>query len=138
MKRTHIIGIIVIAVAIGAIISTMVDASTYVTFEEAISHPNSRVTVVGQLNKQKELIYEPEVNPNLFSFYLVDKDGEERQVDFSGAKPQDFERSEQVVVIGKMQGEVFMASKLLMKCPSKYNDGKPGEMQEFEAVSTPA
>ena len=40
-------------------------------------------------------------------------------------KPQDFERSEQIVLIGKVQGDEFHASDILMKCPSKYNDGKP-------------
>ena len=38
------------------------------------------------------------------------------------AKPQDFELSEQIVLTGKMQGDVFMASDMLMKCPSKYKD----------------
>ncbi|MCB0428956.1 MAG: cytochrome c maturation protein CcmE [Flavobacteriales bacterium] len=134
MKKTHIIGIIVIALAIAAILSTMVDAGTYVNFGVAKEHPGTNFHVVGVLNKEKELIYEPEVDPNLFSFYLVDKEGKECKVNFNGAKPQDFERSEQVVIIGKMNGEEFSASKILMKCPSKYNNGKPGEMQEFTAA----
>jgi cytochrome c-type biogenesis protein CcmE len=37
-------------------------------------------------------------------------------------KPQDFERSEQIVLTGKMRGEDFVASDMLMKCPSKYKD----------------
>jgi cytochrome c-type biogenesis protein CcmE len=39
---------------------------------------------------------------------------------FNGSKPQDFERSEQIVLTGKMIGNEFHASKILMKCPSKY------------------
>lgn len=38
------------------------------------------------------------------------------------AKPQDFERSEQVVLTGKMDGDEFVATEILMKCPSKYKD----------------
>ena len=38
------------------------------------------------------------------------------------AKPQDFEKSEQIVVTGKMAGDEFMASDVLLKCPSKYKD----------------
>ena len=30
-----------------------------------------------------------------------------------------------IVLKGKMQGDVFEANEILMKCPSKYNDGKP-------------
>ena len=41
---------------------------------------------------------------------------------FDGA---DFQKSEQIVLIGKMQGDAFHANDILMKCPSKYNDGKP-------------
>ena len=36
MKKTHIIGIIIIALAIGIIMTTAGDASTYVSFSEAI------------------------------------------------------------------------------------------------------
>ena len=38
------------------------------------------------------------------------------------AKPQDFELSEQIVLTGEMRGEAFVASDMLMKCPSKYKD----------------
>jgi cytochrome c-type biogenesis protein CcmE len=47
----------------------------------------------------------------------------------NGAKPQDFERSEKLVLIGKMENDTFYASKILMKCPSKYNNN----MVEVEA-----
>jgi cytochrome c-type biogenesis protein CcmE len=52
---------------------------------------------------------------------------------FNGNKPQDFERSEQVVIKGKMQGTAFQADEILMKCPSKYNDGSEG-LKEFKAA----
>ena len=41
------------------------------------------------------------------------------------SKPQDFEKSEQIVLIGKIKDDVFHANDILMKCPSKYNDQKP-------------
>jgi len=80
------------------------------------------------------LEYNPEENANLFGFYLVDRNGTERKVVFKGTKPQDFERSEPAVIIGKMNGEVFNADKILMKCPSKYNDGSEG-LKEYKAES---
>ena len=133
MKKSHIIGIILIAVAIGAIMSTVSNTSEYVSFSQAEETPGKEFHVVGQLNKEKELMYDPAIDANLFSFYLVDNDGAERKVNFRGTKPQDFERSEQVVLIGYAEGGEFEAEKILMKCPSKYNEGQPGEMQEFTA-----
>jgi len=133
MKKTHIVLIIVIALAIGAIVSSIADASTYAQFSVAENNPNQEFQVVGELNKNKEIEYSPSENANLFSFYMVDKEGTERKVLFQGAKPQDFERSEQVVVTGKFADGNFHADKILMKCPSKYNDGKAGE--EFTEVT---
>ena len=124
MKKAHLVGIVIIAVAIAVIIGTIADSSTYATFSEAAKYSGVEVHVIGQLNKERELIYNPEENANLFAFYLIDKDGEERKVLFNGTKPQDFERSEQIVLSGKINGDVFIASKILMKCPSKYNNGK--------------
>ena len=132
MKKSHIIAIIIIAVAIGAVLSTVADSSTYVTFEKAAENPGREYHVVGQLNRDRELNYDPEVNANLFSFYLIDEKNTERKVVFNGSKPQDFERSEQIVITGKMKGDDFIASKILMKCPSKYT-GNEAQIQEFEA-----
>jgi cytochrome c-type biogenesis protein CcmE len=135
MKKTHIIAIIVIAIAIGAILSTVSDSSTYSNFSEAKENPGKEYHVVGQLNKEAEMTYDPEVNANLFAFSMIDNNGEEQRVHFAGSKPQDFERSEQIVLVGKYQNDTFQASKILMKCPSKYNDGQEGELQEFTAES---
>ena len=127
MKKTHIILIVIIAIAIGAIFTTLNNTSTYATFTEAANEPDSEFHVVGKLEKEKEMVYEPTINTNLFSFYMTDNNGKECKVNLHKSKPQDFERSEQIVIIGKMQGQDFDASDILMKCPSKYNDGKPQE-----------
>lgn len=127
MKKIHIIGIVIIAIAIGAIFTTLNNTSTYASFTEAAQEPDNEYHVVGKLNKEKEMVYEPKVDANLFSFYMIDNKGTERKVILHKNKPQDFERSEQIVIIGKMEGDEFHASDILMKCPSKYNDGKPQE-----------
>ena len=127
MKKVHILGIILIAVAIGAIFTTLNNTSTYADFTEAAKDPGSEFHVVGKLNKEKEAVYEPKVDANLFTFYMIDNKGVECKVILHKNKPQDFERSEQIVLIGQMQGQTFEASDILMKCPSKYNDGKPEE-----------
>ena len=128
MKKIHIIGIVLIAVSVGVIISTIADSSTYSNFEEAAQNPDTDFMVVGQLNLEKEMNYDPEISP-YFSFYLIDGQGVEEEVKFKGNKPQDFERSDQVVITGRYEDGNFMASKILMKCPSKYNDGSSVEVK---------
>lgn len=121
MKKSSIIGIIIIAFAIAMIIGTYTDSSTYSTFSDAKEN-NTEMYVVGYLNKDKDLVYEPTVDANHFSFFMYDNENVECKVIFRGAKPQDIERSEQIVLTGKMVGDEFHASKILMKCPSKYNE----------------
>ena len=126
MKKIHILGIVIIAVAIGAIFTTLNNTSTYASFSEAAKEQGSEFHVVGKLNKTKEAVFDPKVDANVFTFYMIDNKGMESKVVLHKNKPQDFERSEQIVLIGKMQGNEFQASDILMKCPSKYNDtGKP-------------
>jgi len=122
MKKSHIIAIVIIAIAVGAILSTLADSSTYASFNSAAEHPNKSYHVVGKLNKEKQQEYNPQEDADIFTFYLVDKDNVEKKVVLHKARPQDFEKSEQIVVIGKMQDENFIASDILMKCPSKYNN----------------
>jgi cytochrome c-type biogenesis protein CcmE len=125
MKRSHIIGIILIAIAIGAIFASLGDASTYATFSAAQNNEGKEFHVVGKLDKSKEMVYQPEKDPNIFVFYMKDSDSTERKVTLHQGKPQDFEHTEQIVAIGKCVGNEFHASSVLMKCPSKYVDKKP-------------
>lgn len=122
MKKSFIIAIALIAIAIAAILSTVADSSTYANFSTAIEHPKKEFHVVGKLNKDKGEEYHPEINANLFSFYMTDNEGKECKVILNKTKPQDFDKSEQIVIIGKMAGDEFHASDVLMKCPSKYNN----------------
>lgn len=121
MKKVYLAAIILIAGGIFMLSSIAKDASTYATFEDAI-RSGKRVKIAGQLSKDKEMVYDPEVDPNYFSFFIKDTKGEEKKVILAAAKPQDFEQSEQIVLTGKMAGDDFIATDLLMKCPSKYKD----------------
>lgn len=131
MKKSSIFGLVTIAIAIAVIISTYSNSSTYSSFTEAKSS-GSELQIIGHLDKKKELYYDAAKNANFFSFYVTDKKGDECKVIFTGTKPQDFERSEQIVLTGQMVGSEFHASKILMKCPSKYTQDKV-EFSEFKA-----
>lgn len=133
MKKSSIVGIIIIAIAICVIISTYADSSTYGDFTDAKTN-DTELHVVGQLNKEKQLFYNPQKDANYFAFYMKDNKGQECKVVFNGSKPQDFERSEQIVLTGKMVGNEFHASKILMKCPSKYTKDQI-EVKEVRAAA---
>ncbi len=124
MKKLHILGIIIIAVAIGVIFVSLKNTSTYADFTEAIANPGKEYHVVGKLDKSQPLIYEPRINPDEFLFSMIDNKGMVKRVVLHKSKPQDFEKSEQIVLIGQMEGENFHANDILMKCPSKYNEGQ--------------
>lgn len=129
MKKSHIIGMIVIALAIGILMTTAGDASVYVSFKEARERAetgnDTKVHVVGRLKKDPQghivgLQYDPLLDPNYFAFTLIDTLQIEQKVVYFNPKPQDLERSERVVITGNMQNDVFVADKILLKCPSKY------------------
>jgi cytochrome c-type biogenesis protein CcmE len=123
MKKSSIMGLLVIAIAIAVIISVISKSSSYSTFSEA-KKISSELSIVGHLDKQKELYYDAAKDANYFSFFVKDNKGQECKVVFTGTKPQDFEKSEQIVLTGQMVGNQFHASKILMKCPSKYTQDK--------------
>jgi cytochrome c-type biogenesis protein CcmE len=121
MKKTHIISFAVIAVAVGILISASKDVTTYANFSQA-SQSGDRVKLIGQLVKDRPVEYNPEKDADFLSFWLRDDAGEVRLVELHAAKPQDFERSESIVLTGEMRDDRFAASEMLLKCPSKYKD----------------
>ena|ERR1700679_3716523 len=123
MKKSSIFGLVVIAIAIGVIVVIYAGASTYGSFNDA-KQSESVLRVVGKLDKQKALYYDAAKDANYFSFYVKDKNNEECKVVFRNTEPQDFEKSEQIVLTGQMVGNEFHASEILMKCPSKYTPDK--------------
>ena len=127
MKKSHIIGIMVIAIAIGIILTTAGDASSYVTFEEAKRRGSdgdrSKIHVVGKLKKTESdevMDITPSKDQLSFTFVMLDENEAEQKVFYPNPIPQDFDRSEQVVVVGSYQKDLFVADKILLKCPSKY------------------
>lgn len=129
MKKTHILGIIVIAVAIIVIISTAGDASAYVNFEDALEMyedgNKNKIHVVGSLKKDTSgEVVGIQSSPDMlsFKFTMIDENNVEQVVFHPNPMPTDFLRSEQVVVVGGYENNKFVADKILLKCPSKYQE----------------
>lgn len=131
MKKSHILIIVVIAAAIGIIVTTAGDASTYVTFEQAYQMASSgskkSIHVVGELKKDESgdiVGIMPGPDRVSFSFIMLDEQKREQLVQYNQPMPTDFTKSEKVVVVGSYRGEAFVADKILLKCPSKYEEQK--------------
>ena len=120
----QIIALLVIAAAVAVLISMAGEFSQYTDFSAALEAPEQNHQIVGHLSlgSGKEVVYNPKEDPNVFYFYMKDRQGMEKKVKCLQEKPNHFERSEQIVLTGRMQGELFVAHDIQMKCPSKYQD----------------
>jgi cytochrome c-type biogenesis protein CcmE len=111
--------------------TTADDASTYVTFDQAYqlasNGSKNSIHVVGELKKDAEghvVGIMPGEDRVSFSFIMIDENKKEQLVIYKEPMPQDFTHSEKVVVIGSYSGDTFIAEKILLKCPSKYQEQK--------------
>ena len=133
MKKSHIIGLVVIAICVAIVMVTAGDASSYVTFREAqemaTAGQDKMIHVVGQLKKDArgEIVgLNPAPDKLSVSFIMVDQEGKEQQVFYNEPMPSDLVRSEQTVVIGSYHDDMFVADQILLKCPSKYQEEEIG------------
>ena len=121
MKKTYILALVMVIVATALVLTAGGEVAPYANFEKATETGES-VKLVGSLVKDKPMVFEPLKDPNKFSFFLEDQEGNEREVILLKGKPQDFEMSESIVLTGRMDGDVFIAKDIQLKCPSKYKD----------------
>ena len=131
MKKTHIIALVLIAVAIAVLISFMGDVTTYDTIAVAKQKPGTAVTLVAKVDKSFPMEYDPVKNPNYLSFTALDTLGNSIKVVYHNAKPTDMEKSERIVLKGSVQGDHFECKDILLKCPSKYKDDKNATKQNL-------
>jgi len=110
-------GIIIIAVIIFGALSFIESNVEYVGFEKAKT-AHKKVQVKGVWMRERNSAFD--ANTGIFSFSMKDDDGIIQSVQYKGAKPNNFELAEMIVVKGKYDDDNFMASEILTKCPSKY------------------
>ncbi|MCG8341113.1 MAG: cytochrome c maturation protein CcmE [Cytophagales bacterium] len=105
------------------------DASAYVTFQEAKAMAEKgkkkRIHILGKLKRDEARgivgikMYGEKVS---FSFIMVDEDEEEEEVFYNAPIPPDFTHAEKLVVAGSYKKGRFVAKKIFLKCPSKYQE----------------
>ena len=122
MKKTHIILLVLIAFAIVILISYTGDLSSYETIGSAKQKQGKFLNLIVKMDKTVPVQYDPIKDPNLLKFGVQDSLGGKINVVFHNTMPTDMEKSERLVLKGKVQGEVFECSAIVLKCPSKYKD----------------
>ncbi len=124
MKPKLVLGIIAIIAFTSLLMMNFSESiSTYTDFETASEMKSAHVP--GTWDNTQEYGFSKETME--FTFYMKDEAGEVRRVIYPRPKPNNFEEADRLVVIGEMRNNVFYASEMLMKCPSKYNNADPSE-----------
>lgn len=135
-KTKFIVGGVVIALAVIYLIYTGVQSSSayFLTIDELVAKgvamENRQVRVSGMVDAEtidfnnKELI---------LAFNITSETGMPMHVVFNGPQPDQMREGAEAIVEGKFDGSTFQAQTLLLKCPSKYEEGTIEEIQ-VEAV----
>ncbi|MBC7903426.1 MAG: cytochrome c maturation protein CcmE [Gemmatimonadaceae bacterium] len=132
MKRTHIILLVFIAAAIAALVSFTGNLTTYETVASARQKEGKFVRLIAKVDMSQPIEYDPRKNPNYMAFTAIDTLGQSTRVVYLNSKPTDFEKSERLVLNGKMTNGQFEAKDMLMKCPSKYKDDPNNAKKNLE------
>jgi cytochrome c-type biogenesis protein CcmE len=140
---TNIIGLVVIVAAMGfGLKSLTTNLVPYIPFaqakaEGAVSGRPKTVQVMGGLEKDSVVV---EGGTLLFTLVEKEKDGkpggETIRVRFKGQSGPNFKEAIEVTAIGhyEIQPEpIFIADKILTKCPSKYQGVEKTEQKEYRA-----
>lgn len=122
MKKTHIALLVgIMAMIIGLVVYSS-DFSTWDSIESARKKQGKFVHLITRLDTTRPVEYDPAINPNLLIFHATDSLGGSTRVIYKNSKPTDFEKSESIVLKGRMREDHFECSDMLLKCPSKYKD----------------
>jgi len=122
MSRLNIVVILMVAVLLGTLFSVFTTNSESVVFARAFAEPGIEFKVSGTLDSEHPVVYDPLQDVAETRFHMRDKDGEVQEVLLRKAKPTGLEQSESIDLYGKVVDGEFIATDMLMKCPSKYNE----------------
>lgn len=65
----------------------------------------------------------------ILAFDVTSDTGERMHAIFNGPKPDQMREGAEAILEGKYDGEIFTAQSLLLKCPSRYEEGTIEEVQ---------
>lgn len=135
MKKLHIFLLIAVAVGIAVMASFVGDLTTYDTIASARQKEGKFVHLIAKLDRSQPVNYDPVANPNYCAFTIVDSLGQTSKVISNKPKPADLDKSERIVLKGRMRADGFYCDDILLKCPSKYKDDVNAASKELPTAS---
>jgi cytochrome c-type biogenesis protein CcmE len=118
--------VLTVAVSLAAMLAIsvtfMVNANPYVDVDQALSNGGDGLHLLGTI--QKSTVHSDPIKREI-SFDVVDAKGKTMHVDYHGEAISNMGEAEKVVAIGYVKNGQFLSNKLLIKCPSKYDDKRP-------------
>ena len=109
-------GVLAVLAAGGLAAVFVANASPYLTISEVATAEGAGLHVAGDLDKST-------LRQNLSkreSTFTIRDQGQSLKVVYRGKPQPNIANATKVVVIGKMEAGQFVASDMLLKCPSKY------------------
>jgi cytochrome c-type biogenesis protein CcmE len=135
-KTKFIVGGVVIALAIVYLIYNGIqsNAAYFLTVDELYAKgtaiENRTVRVSGQVDANTIDFNNRDL---ILTFEVTSETGERLPVIFNGPKPDQMREGAEAIIEGKYDGALFTAKTLMLKCPSRYEEGTIEEVQ-VEAV----
>ncbi len=121
MKLSTVVPILVSFLAIGVSMAVFTNNATpYLTIAEARKLTGDRLNLGVEVDKNT---IRRDLTSNAIEFDAKDKNGETIRVRHIGENV-DLSKAERVTCIGKLKGDIFISEKMLVKCPSKYEEEK--------------
>ena len=135
-KSKFVLGGVIIVLAIAYLIYTAIQSTSlyYFTIGELYDQGTA---IAAQQVRVSGMVDEPTIDFNskelILKFEIMGENGERLPVVFNGPKPDQMREGAEAILQGSFDGEMFTAQELLLKCPSRYDDGTLEEVQ-VEAV----
>ena len=122
MKQGPLLTALFTVLALGAVVVAFItQASPYVTIAEAKQSHETQLHLAGDVIKGT---LRNDAQDHLLVFKIKDQNGDVITVRHTGEVPTELDQVQKVVAIGGVQNGVFVSTKLLVKCPSKYEAEK--------------
>ncbi len=131
-KTKFIVGGVLITLAIAYLIYAGLasNAAYFYTVDELYAKgeamENRTVRVAGQVDAATIDFNNRDL---LLAFDVTSESGQRMAVIFNGPKPDQMREGAEAIIEGKYDGQTFTAQSLLLKCPSRYEEGTIEEVQ---------
>lgn len=126
MKKGPVITMLVVLLALAGVVTAfMQSASPYVTIKQAKQMRADRMHLAGDILPGT---LRTDTTSGFVSFGVKDASGDTISVEHRGQVPANMTAATKVVAIGTVEGDVFVSQDLLLKCPSRYESEKKGDV----------